>query len=103
MENTVNTNTQFPNRPPKTWLVESILVTLFCCPFIFGLIGIIYSTKVESYYYAGLTEAAEQASRTAGRWTKAGFWTGISLAFISVIVWIIMFTIGALASLPGIF
>lgn len=32
---------------PKTWLVESILVTCFCC-LPFGIVGIINATKIET-------------------------------------------------------
>ena len=49
-----NTNSKFSNmdnlknqKPPKTWLVESILVTLFCC-LPFGIAGIVNASKVES-------------------------------------------------------
>src|SRR5687768_7180297 len=35
-------------QPPKNWLVESILVTLFCCPWVFGILAIINAAKVET-------------------------------------------------------
>lgn len=50
--------------PPKTWLVESILVTIFCCQ-ILGIISIIYAAGVESKFYRGDVVGAENASRTA--------------------------------------
>lgn len=50
--------------PPKTWLVESILVTIFCCQ-ILGIISIIYAAGVESKFYRGDIVGAENASRTA--------------------------------------
>lgn len=50
--------------PPKTWLVESILVTIFCCQ-ILGIISIIYSAGVESKFYRGDIAGAESSSRTA--------------------------------------
>jgi len=34
-------------KPPKSWLVESILVTLFCC-LPFGIAGIVNASRVES-------------------------------------------------------
>lgn len=37
------------NQMPKTWLVESILVTCLCC-LPFGIVGIVNATKVESAY-----------------------------------------------------
>ncbi len=68
-------------RPPKTWLVESILVTLFCC-LPFGIVGIINAAKVESRFYAGDKDGALRASEEAGRWTKIGFWVGIATAIL---------------------
>ena len=50
--------------PPKTWLVESILVTIFCCQ-ILGIISIIYSAGVESKFYRGDITGAESSSKTA--------------------------------------
>ncbi|MCB9183067.1 MAG: CD225/dispanin family protein [Flavobacteriales bacterium] len=61
---------------PRTWLVESILVTLLCCvPF--GIVGIIHAAKVNELWDRGDLEAAEAASRDAKRWTTIGFWCGL--------------------------
>jgi hypothetical protein len=76
------------SRPPKTWLVESILVTLFCC-LPFGIVGIINASKVESRFYSGDVDGAIRASEEAARWTKIGFWVGLSvvvLYFLFVVV-----------------
>jgi hypothetical protein len=85
-------------RPPKSWLIESILVTLFCC-LPFGIVGIINATKVESKFYAGDVAGANQASADAGKWTKIGFFIGI--AFI-VCYLIFMFLLGG-AAMMGAF
>ncbi|MFO7574244.1 MAG: CD225/dispanin family protein [Bacteroidales bacterium] len=61
---------------PKSWLVESILVTLFCC-LPFGIVGVVYASRVDSKYAQGDYEGASQASREAGRWTQIGFFLGI--------------------------
>ena len=63
-------------KPPKTWLIESVLVTVLCC-LPFGLAGLIHAAKVESRFYAGDELGAESASREAERWTKIGFFTGL--------------------------
>lgn len=61
---------------PKTWLLESILVTAFCCQ-IFGVIAIVFSSQVESHYRAGrFTEAAKFAAK-AKTWVVSGFVTGL--------------------------
>lgn len=67
--------------PPKTWLVESILVTLFCC-LPFGVVGIVYAAKVESLYNIGNYAAAQKASDDAGKWTKLGFWIGMGVLIL---------------------
>lgn len=63
---------------PKNWLVESILVTIFCC-LPFGIAGIVNASQVNSRYAAGDYEGAERASKEAGKWTKIAFFIGLGL------------------------
>jgi hypothetical protein len=63
--------------PPKNWLLESILVTLFCC-LPFGIVGIINAAKVEPRFFAGQLEASEFAAAEAKKWTMIGFWIGLA-------------------------
>lgn len=77
--------------PPKTWLVESILVTIFCCQ-ISGIISIIYASRVESTFYRGDIAGAENASKTA----KTLVLVSIALGVLGIVA------IGAMAAL-GIF
>jgi hypothetical protein len=79
---------------PRTWLVESILVTLFCC-LPFGIAGIVFASRVESKHQAGDYVGAEKASREAGQWTKIGFW----LAIIFYFGWIILALAGVTAGI----
>lgn len=64
-------------RVPRTWLVESILVTLFCC-LPFGIVGIVNAARVESRHSCGDFEGALRSSREAGKWTQIGFWLGVA-------------------------
>ena len=76
----------FPQTPPKNWLVESILVTIFCC-LPFGIVGIVNAAQVNSRVAAGDFIGAARASREAGKWTKIGFFCGIAgivLYFIAI-------------------
>lgn len=66
---------------PKTWMTESILVTIFCC-LPFGIVGIVNASKVSSLYAQGNYTEAQQASSNAKKWTKIGFFVG--LAFIVI-------------------
>jgi flagellar biosynthesis protein FlhB len=61
---------------PKTWLAESILVTLLCC-LPFGIVGIVYASKVSSLFAQGLYDQAAQASSSAKTWTLIGFFIGL--------------------------
>lgn len=74
--------------PPKNWLVESILVTLFCC-LPFGIAGIVNASKVESKFAMGDVAGAQKAAEEAAKWTKIGFFVGLGvivLYFIFVVV-----------------
>lgn len=70
------------HRPPKTWLAESILVTLFCC-LPFGIVGIVNASNVESKYYYGDYLGAHKASENAKKWTTYGFGIGIVILVLN--------------------
>lgn len=78
----------YTNQPippcPKTWLAESILVTLFCC-LPFGIVGIIKAASVSSAYESGDYTKAERNSHEAKKWTLIGFFISI----VSIILYII--------------
>lgn len=74
--------------PPKNYLIESILVTIFCC-LPFGIVGIINASKVNSAFAAGSFEEAQRASDDAKKWCKyglIGFAVGIVLYVIIIAV-----------------
>ena len=71
---------------PKTWMAESILVKVFCC-LPFGIAGIVFASKVSSLYAAGNYEAALQASKDAGKWTKIGFIVGLVVIVLYLLVY----------------
>lgn len=82
---------------PKTWLVESILVTIFCC-LPFGIVGIVNASNVSSKHTAGDFEGAKKASQQAGKWTKLAFWLGLAGIIIYVIS---MIALGGFATFLG--
>ncbi len=91
-------NPQQPlGQKPKTWLVESILVTIFmtltcCLPL--GIVGIVYANQVESKWKAGDYNGAHKASDNARIWTLVSF----GLIIVAIIFYVIMGVIGALDS-----
>jgi hypothetical protein len=86
---------QMPNPRPKNWLVESILVTIFCC-LPFGIVGIVNAAAVNGKYDSGDYAGALYSSQQAGKWTKIGFWIGI---VVIVLYAILIFAVGL--SVPG--
>jgi hypothetical protein len=79
-----------PPPRPKNWLVESILVTIFCC-LPFGIVGIVYSSSVNTKYDTGDYAGALAQSQQAGKWTKIGFWIGLACV---VLYFILIFAVG---------
>jgi hypothetical protein len=88
---------QFAAPRPKNWLVESILVTLFCC-LPFGIVGIINAANVNTKFDSGDIEGAQRASAEAGKWTKIGFW--VSIGFF--VLYIALMVLGVAGSLIGL-
>lgn len=75
--------------PPKNWLVEAILVTIFCC-LPFGIIGIVYATQVSSKFAVGDHAGALEASRNAGKWTKIGFFVGLTVIVLYILAAVVI-------------
>ena len=70
---------------PKTWLFESILVTIFCC-LPFGIVGIVYASKVNTLWQEGKYADSLKASEIAERWTRLGFYTVFALWILYVLI-----------------
>ena len=64
---------------PSTYLVWSILCTIFCC-FIPGIVAIVFSSQVSSKYFTGDIEGAKKASRNAEIWIIVSFVLGVLTA-----------------------
>ncbi|HEX8277860.1 MAG TPA: CD225/dispanin family protein [Segetibacter sp.] len=97
MDSSFQTDPSLPQTPPKNWLVESILVTIFCC-LPFGIAGIIFASQVNNKFAAGDYQGAAKASADAARWTKIGFFVGLAM----VILWLVfMFALGGWAIMQG--
>jgi hypothetical protein len=80
------TNTP-PTPMPKTWFVESILVTIFCC-IPFGIIGIIKSNEVEPLWIAGHHEQALIKANEAKKWVMWGFFSMLIFIVLYILFWV---------------
>ena len=66
-----------------TYLVPSILTTLFCC-LPAGVVGIIYAAQVNGKLARGDVAGAASASRRAKTWCWVSFGLGITLVVITM-------------------
>lgn len=82
---------------PKTWMVESILVTILCC-LPLGIVGIINASKVNSLFSAGDYAGAQKASAEAGKWTKIGAGIGL-VGIILYIIFVVIAGVGSMAAM----
>ncbi|MFI3268016.1 MAG: CD225/dispanin family protein [Rikenellaceae bacterium] len=57
---------------PKSWMLRSILVTIFCF-FPFGIMGIINSARISTLWQSERYAESLEASEQAKWWTKWGF------------------------------
>lgn len=89
-------NAQGPQTPPKNYLVESILVTLFCC-LPLGIVGIVNAANVNSRAAAGDQIGAEQAAAEAKKWTRLGFILGA----VGVALYLLLMALGFGAAILG--
>jgi hypothetical protein len=83
------------NKPPKNYLVESILVTIFCC-LPFGIAGIVFASQVNSKYALGDYEGAINASKNAKKWMT---WGLILSILYYIIIYFFLFSILGIAIL----
>ncbi|MBR1549164.1 MAG: CD225/dispanin family protein [Bacteroidales bacterium] len=74
---------------PKTYLMESVLATIFCC-FPVGIFGIINANRVESLYRNGQYKKAFESSQKARKLFIASIITGIILG-LAMIIWGIVY------------
>ena len=68
-------------------------MTLFCC-LPFGIAGIVNASKVDSAWAAGNHAEAQRASEQAAKWTKIGFFVGIGVTVLYLIVAVVGGTMG---------
>lgn len=93
MDQSFQPQSSLSQTPPKNWLVESILVTIFCC-LPFGIAGIVFASQVNSKFAAGDYEGASKSAKDAAKWTKIGFFAGL---VVIVLYLLFFFVFGGMA------
>lgn len=77
---------------PSSHLVMAILVTLFCC-LPFGIVSIVYASKVEGCYNSGNFILAQQNSDKAKKWSIIGIVSSV----IFYVIYILLYAVGVVA------
>ncbi|WP_297236860.1 CD225/dispanin family protein [uncultured Porphyromonas sp.] len=78
--------TSLPGRPmPKSWMTESILLTLLCS--IIGLIPFFHAMQVRNLYQRGDFEGAERESATAKKW----FYIALAIGLVVDTLYLLFF------------
>jgi hypothetical protein len=76
-------------------IVSTVLATCLCCPLgLIGIVGIVFSNKVNTLLNQGDLEGARRASDTAKTWC----WVATALAIIGLLINIVMFATGGMES-----
>jgi Interferon-induced transmembrane protein len=81
-------------REPDNYLVWAILCTVMCC-LPFGIVSIVYSTKVSGLWTQGRYAEAQAAANNAKKWAIIGAIVGAVGAVIGVVLYfsLIMFAV----------
>ena len=78
---------------PANFLPWAILSTLFCC-LPFGIVAIVYSTQVDSYWFSGNREAAFRSAKRARTWT----WVSVGVAVGCWVIYLLLAVVLGLLS-----
>ena len=73
---------------PDNYLVWAILCTVLCC-LPFGIVSLVYSTKVSGLWRQGQYAEAQAAAASAKRWAIIGAITGAVVGVVVGIIYII--------------
>jgi len=77
-----------PGLPPESNMIWAILSTLFCC-LPFGIVAIVYASKVNGLWMTGQYDAAYQAAKNARNWSIAAACSGLVVGIIYAIIMVV--------------
>jgi hypothetical protein len=78
----------------SNYLVQAILVTIFCC-LPFGIPAIVFAAQVNGKLEAGDYDGAIKKSKQAKRWCWVSFWVGIGIIIFYILMMMIPIIAGA--------
>ena len=87
-------------REPDNYLVWAILCTVLCC-IPFGIVSIVYSTRVSGLWAEGRYAEAQSASDSAKKWAIIGAVVGGATYVIGIVLWF-AFIAAVVSSIPSI-
>jgi len=87
-------------REPDNYLVWAILCTVLCC-IPFGIVSIVYSTRVSGLWAEGRYAEAQTASDNAKKWAIIGAVVGVAAYVIGVVLWF-DFVAAVVSTIPSI-
>ena len=87
-------------REPDNYLVWAILCTVLCC-IPFGIVSIVYATRVSGLWAEGRYAEAQSASDSAKKWAIIGAVVGGATYVIGIILWF-AFIAAVVSSIPSI-
>lgn len=87
-------------REPDNYLVWAILCTVLCC-LPFGIVSIVYSTKVSGLWSQGRYAEAQLASNNAKKWAIIGAIVGAVVAVIGTILYVVLIAV-AVSNAPSV-
>ena len=79
-----NQNQAPPFPKPSNNLVWGILTTILCC-LPFGIVSIVFASKVDGLWYSGRYQEAKDAARKAGTWAIVSASIGILFSIIYIV------------------
>ena len=87
-------------REPDNHLVWAILCTVLCC-IPFGIVSIVYATRVSGLWAEGRYAEAQSASDSAKKWAIIGAVVGGATYVIGIVLWF-AFIAAVVSSIPSI-
>lgn len=86
-----------PEAPkPSNYLALAILSTIFCC-LPFGIVSIVFASKVDNQWYSGDYDGAVESARKAKTWFWLSFGLGLVLDIIITIYYVLVIGVAFLS------